>query len=65
MCVCVRVCVGLSPISASELTFLVKCVFVSCHWGLHHFRTGSIVSDYGLDRAIGVRAPAEAKDFFL
>jgi hypothetical protein len=28
--------------------------------------SGSIVSDYGLDdRAIGVRFPAEAKDFFL
>jgi hypothetical protein len=28
--------------------------------------SGSIVSDYGLDdRAIGVRSPAGAKDFFL
>jgi hypothetical protein len=28
--------------------------------------SGSIVSDYGLDdRAIGVRSPAEAEDFFL
>jgi hypothetical protein len=25
--------------------------------------SGSIVSDYGLDRAIKVRSPAEAKDF--
>jgi hypothetical protein len=38
--------------------------FVHLHV-LYSPRTGSIVSDYGLDdRAIGLRSPAGAKDFF-
>jgi hypothetical protein len=40
------------------------CVYISTVVRGEPGSSGSIVSDYGLDdRAIGVRSPAEAKDF--
>jgi hypothetical protein len=54
-----------SLISKNESGLIILfCVGTVPHWS--RVSSGSIVSDYGLDdRAIGVRSPAGAEDFFL
>jgi hypothetical protein len=56
-----------APLLPSPLALLLLLLlYLFLFWLKEPGSSGSIVSDYGLDdRAIGVRSPAGAKDFFL
>jgi hypothetical protein len=64
----ILVVVDVIVVNLPRITWQQSCHFVDKYWKAFPYEepgsSGSIVSDYRLDdRAIGVRSPAEAKDF--